>query len=72
MRRSGLILDPFMGSGTTGMAAANEGLRFIGIEREPDYYLIARARVEFSYSARAEEPNGGAPRPARNQGELFL
>jgi site-specific DNA-methyltransferase (adenine-specific) len=42
----GIVLDPFTGSGTTGIAAFREGFRFIGIEREPDYYEIARARIE--------------------------
>jgi len=41
----GLILDPFLGSGTTGVAAANTGRRFIGIERDPDYFTIAQARI---------------------------
>ena len=43
----GLILDPFLGSGTTGIAALLEGFRFVGIEREPDYLAIAQARIEF-------------------------
>jgi len=41
----GLILDPFAGSGTTGVAAALEGFRFIGIEAEPEYVEIAQARI---------------------------
>jgi len=43
----GVVLDPFLGSGTSGIAAALEGLRFVGIEREPDYLEIARARIQF-------------------------
>ena len=42
----GLILDPFMGSGTTGVAAMNLGRSFIGIEREPKYFDIACRRIE--------------------------
>ena len=42
----GTVLDPFMGSGSTGKAAALEGFRFIGIEREADYIEIARQRVQ--------------------------
>lgn len=42
----GTVLDPFMGSGSTGKAAMIEGFRFIGIEREPEYIEIARARIE--------------------------
>jgi site-specific DNA-methyltransferase (adenine-specific) len=41
----GLVLDPFMGSGSTGKAAMLEGFRFLGMEAEPDYMEIAHARV---------------------------
>ena len=41
-----LILDPFMGSGTTGVAAMNLQRAFIGIEREPKYFDIACRRIE--------------------------
>lgn len=41
----GLILDPFMGSGSTGKAAMLEGFRFIGIEQEAEYLEIAEARI---------------------------
>ncbi len=40
------ILDPFMGSGTTGVAAIQMGRKFIGIEREPQYFEIACKRIE--------------------------
>ena len=40
------ILDPFMGSGTTGVAAIEMGRKFIGIEREPKYFDIACKRIE--------------------------
>ena len=40
------ILDPFMGSGTTGVAAIQLGRKFIGIEREPKYFDIACERIE--------------------------
>ena len=40
------ILDPFMGSGTTGVAAVQMGRRFIGIEREPKYFDVACRRIE--------------------------
>lgn len=42
----GLILDPFNGSGTTGCAAVQLGFSYLGIEREPEYAAIARARIE--------------------------
>lgn len=41
-----LILDPFMGSGTTGVAAIQMGRKFIGIEREPKYFEIACERID--------------------------
>jgi DNA modification methylase len=44
--KGGVVLDPFMGSGSTGKAAVREGMEFIGIEREEEYYEIARQRIE--------------------------
>jgi DNA modification methylase len=44
------ILDPFMGSGTTGVACANLGRTFIGIEREPAYFDIACERIAAAYA----------------------
>jgi hypothetical protein len=41
----GIVLDPFTGSGTTGMACRYESRRFIGIEREAEYHQIAEARI---------------------------
>jgi len=41
-----IVLDPFFGSGTTGAVARRLGRRFIGIERDPEYVRIARARIE--------------------------
>ena len=43
------ILDPFMGSGTTGVACANLGRKFIGIEIEPKYFDIACSRIDAAY-----------------------
>jgi site-specific DNA-methyltransferase (adenine-specific) len=42
---NGVVLDPFMGSGSTGKAATLEGFGFIGIEREAEYVEIAKARI---------------------------
>lgn len=42
----GLVLDPYLGSGTTALAATREGFKFIGIEREKKYFDIAVARVQ--------------------------
>jgi len=46
-----IILDPFMGSGTTGCAAVLEGFDFIGIEREPEYMQISEARIRHHMGA---------------------
>jgi len=43
---TGAVLDPFMGSGTTGVACMNLGRKFIGIEIEPKYFDIACERIE--------------------------
>lgn len=47
---NGLILDPFMGSGSTGKAAMLENFRFVGIDKEPDYVELAKARIAFAIS----------------------
>lgn len=44
-RKGGIVLDPFMGSGTTGIAAIQEGMEFVGIERDPQYHEIASRRI---------------------------
>jgi DNA modification methylase len=46
IKAAGTVLDPFMGSGSTGVACMNLGLRFVGIERDPAYFAIARRRLE--------------------------
>lgn len=50
VRPNSTILDPYMGSGTTGVACANLGHKFIGIEIEPKYFDVACARVKAAYS----------------------
>lgn len=46
----GIVVDPFMGSGTTGVACAKMGRKFIGIEIEPKYFDIACRRIEAAYA----------------------
>ena len=60
----GVILDPFMGSGTTGVACVRRGCPFIGIEREPTYFDIACRRIEEAYKQPRlfDEP---APKPVQ-------
>lgn len=45
------VLDPWMGSGTTGVACAKTGRAFVGIEREPRYFDVACRRIEAAYAA---------------------
>ena len=65
-QRGSVILDPFMGSGTTGAAAMLEGFDFIGIEREPEYIQIAEARIRhhlgalFAHGVQVIETDEGA------------
>lgn len=65
---AGTILDPYMGSGTTGVACANLGRKFIGIEIEPRYFDIACERIRRAY----EQPRLDLPEPEpAKQGELL-
>jgi len=50
----GIVLDPFMGSGTTGVACKNTDRDFIGIEREKEYINIAKARILHAKNERAK------------------
>jgi DNA modification methylase len=62
------ILDPFMGSGTTGVAAIQLGRKFIGIEREPKYFDIACQRIEQAVA----QGQLFAPEPAKQIQEQLL
>ena len=55
---NGTVLDPFMGSGSTGKAAILEGFDFIGIDMTPEYVEIARARIEFAMKDKDEDEQG--------------
>lgn len=56
------FLDPFAGSGTTGVACVNMGRRFIGIERDPDYFQIMCDRIAEAYrQPRLDLPQPTAP-----------
>lgn len=60
------ILDPFMGSGTTGVAAQTLGRRFVGIERDPRYFQIACDRIQKA----ASQPDMFVAHPDPQQVEL--
>ncbi len=59
----GIVLDPFMGSGSTGKAAILEGFQFIGIEREAEYLTIAEARISHA-SGLSQPPQRPTRQPA--------
>ncbi len=61
---NGLVLDPFMGSGSTGKACMSEGFSFIGIDISTDYCEIAEARIKHAYEQAQKEPE--------KTSELFL
>jgi len=56
---SGVILDPFMGSGTTGVVAVRYGFEFIGIEQDPTYFRTATGRIAGSQLQSPLLPNNG-------------
>jgi len=67
----GVVLDPFAGSGSTGIAAVREGRGFFGIEREHDYIEIATARL--AYWSHRELPSASVDgRPVGGRSPLFL
>jgi len=51
---NGIVLDPFCGSGTTGIAAKIEGFNFVGIEMDEEYHKISKARIE-NYTIQEED-----------------
>ena len=56
--KGGLVLDPFMGSGSTGKAAVRGGFDFVGIEREEEYMEIAQARIQYEIDNPYNEERG--------------
>jgi site-specific DNA-methyltransferase (adenine-specific) len=65
---NGIVIDPFMGSGTTGVACAKLGRKFIGIEIEPKYFDIACRRIEAAY----KQPDMFIQRPEPARQEKML
>lgn len=63
-----IVLDPFMGSGTTGVAAVKLGRRFIGIELEPKYFDVARRRI----SEALKQPDMLVAQPKFSAGQEVL
>ena len=67
-RTAGTVLDPFMGSGTTGVACAKMGRKFIGIEIDPKYFDIACERIRKAY----DQPDLFVEPPAKATQEALL
>ena len=65
---AGVVLDPFMGSGTTGVACVKLGRKFIGIEIEPKYFDIACKRIEDAY----KQPDMFIAPPVKAKQEAML
>lgn len=69
-----VIFDPFMGSGTTGIACIRKGRQFIGIEREQKYFDIAINRCRIAWQLKCSElkfDEDDPPKPTSVQTELF-
>ena len=69
---SEMICDPFMGSGTTGVAAINLGRKFIGIEREPKYFEIACKRISHAVEQSKQRLFDPEPEPQPEPQSLGL
>ena len=69
---NGVVLDPFCGSGSTGKAAVLEGFRFVGIEREPAYAEIARARIAHVATEEVAPVKASAPAEKKHTNQLSL
>jgi DNA modification methylase len=63
-RPGGVVLDPFTGSGSTGKGAILEGFDFMGSEKDPDYFQIAKARIEFACGNQSQATVTGTAEPA--------
>lgn len=63
----GICLDPFMGSGTTGVACQYEGFHFVGIEREKEYFSICKMRVRKARRLWRESKNQDTPNTTKDK-----
>ena len=70
-RPDDLILDPFLGSGTTGLVALNLGRRFVGVELNPDYVAIAEQRLNGAIVGDQPTRQPSQPPIAHHPGELL-
>jgi DNA modification methylase len=76
---NGIVLDPFNGSGTTGIACKLEGFEYVGMELDAEYCKIAQARIDnfvpsdldYSNETQEEEDNQDKSKGIDNQMSLF-
>ncbi len=66
---NGIVLDPFMGSGSTGCAAIKEGFRFCGMEMDEDYFEIATKRIQH-YESNRDSVGSGSDRREENSDKI--
>jgi site-specific DNA-methyltransferase (adenine-specific) len=67
----GLILDPFMGSGTTGIAAKNLRFKFVGVEKNRHYFKIAKKRIKYAKREKPEKPDSAIAAATSKMKPLF-
>lgn len=63
---NGIVLDPFCGSGTTGVACTLDGFHFVGIEQDPEYTKIAEARIN-NYGTKGEQLKESEPKSDKKE-----
>lgn len=71
-RPGGIVLDPFSGAATTGLAALQLGRRYIGIDLNPDYHALAVERIARhapATNSSLEDGHGGVPRQRHRRNE---
>lgn len=69
--KGGLVLDPFMGSGSTGKAAVRGGFDFVGIEMDEEYMKIATARIQYEQDNPYNEEKGKRVEMNKNSHKFF-
>jgi site-specific DNA-methyltransferase (adenine-specific) len=70
--RDDLVLDPFMGSGTTLVAAIRGGRRYLGYDMDPEYVAVARERVAGELASKADQAHDDETAGASQEGKVVL
>jgi site-specific DNA-methyltransferase (adenine-specific) len=68
---NGIVLDPFCGSGTTGVACKLDGFQFVGLEQDPEYCKIAQGRIDNFIPEKEELKEAKATIKNQQQTKLF-